>query len=117
MGGLYAGATALVMPTCVGPTYIPILEAWVFDCPVLTSDIRGTREQVGKAAVLVDPSSAESIADGIYQLWTNANLCRTLAQRGQQRLASYTPTDYSRRLRETIQEAKSCVLVEKQKPK
>ncbi len=40
----------------------------------LTSDIRGIREQVEDAAVLVDPRSVEAIADGIYQLWTDENL-------------------------------------------
>src|SRR5215469_7695496 len=47
MAGLYAEAAALVMPTFFGPTNIPVLEAWRFGCPVITSDIRGIREQVG----------------------------------------------------------------------
>ena len=57
MSGLYAGAVALTMPTFFGPTNIPVLEAWAYGCPVLTSDIRGIREQVGDAGVLVDPRS------------------------------------------------------------
>ena len=73
---------ALVMPTFFGPTNIPILEAWAFGCPVLTSDIRGIREQVGDAAVLVNPRSVEAIADGIYRLWTDENLGRMLGERG-----------------------------------
>jgi glycosyltransferase involved in cell wall biosynthesis len=40
MSGIYAEAVALVMPTFFGATNIPILEAWAFGCPVLTSDIR-----------------------------------------------------------------------------
>src|SRR4029453_16568851 len=70
MSPLYAQAVALIIPTFFGPTIIPVLEAWAFGCPVLTSDIRGIREQVGDAALLVDPRSIESIADGIYRLWT-----------------------------------------------
>ena len=87
---LYAGAVGLVMPTFFGPTNIPMLEAWAFGCPVLTSDIRGIREQVGNAAILVNPRSEEAIADGIYHLWTDENLRRILADRGRRRLASYT---------------------------
>ena len=49
MSALYAGAVALVMPTFFGPTNIPVLEAWSFGCPVLTSDIRGIREQTRAA--------------------------------------------------------------------
>lgn len=109
MSVLYAGARALVMPTFFGPTNIPILEAWAFGCPVLTSDIRGVREQAGDAAVLVDPRSVESIADSIRRLWTDDNLCITLADRGRQRLAAYTPHDYRQRLFEIIKEAKERV--------
>ncbi len=107
MSGLYAGATALVMPTFFGPANIPVVEAWGFGCPVLTSDIRGIREQVGKAAVLVDPRSAEAIADGIYQLWTDQNLRYTVADAGRQRLATYTPDDYRRELIAILEEAKT----------
>ena len=107
MSGIYAEAVALVMPTFFGPTNIPVLEAWAFGCPVLTSDIRGIREQVQDAAVLVDPWSAEAIADGIYRCWTDEKLARTLADLGRQRLASYTPDNYRKRLADILEEAKA----------
>ena len=113
MSGLYAEAVALVMPTFFGPTNIPILEAWAFGCPVLTSDIRGVREQVQDAGVLVDPRSVEAIADGMYQLWTDENLACSLADLGRHRLASYTPDDYRRRLVAILQEAKTRVNAQK----
>ena len=113
MSGIYAEAVALVMPTFFGPTNIPILEAWTFGCPVLTSDIRGIREQVQNAAVLVDPRSVEAIASGIYRCWTDEKLARTLADLGRQRLASYTPDDYRKRLVEILEEAKARLLTQK----
>jgi glycosyltransferase involved in cell wall biosynthesis len=113
MSGLYAGATALVMPTFFGPTNIPILEAWAFGCPVLTSDIRGVREQVGDAALLADPASVDAIADGIHRLWTDRELGRTLSDLGRRRLAAYTPEDYLSRLIEIIEEGKERVRSEK----
>ena len=109
MSALYAGASALVMPTFFGPTNIPVLEAWAFGCPVLTSDIRGVREQVGPAAVLVNPASAEAIADGIYRLWTDQTLVATLVRLGRDRLAEYTPCDFGRRLASILAEAKTCI--------
>jgi glycosyltransferase involved in cell wall biosynthesis len=109
MSGLYAGAEALVMPTFFGPTNIPVLEAWAFGCPVVTSDIRGIREQAGDAAILVDPGSEEAIADAIRRLWTDATLRQTLAGRGRQRLASYGPDDYVRRLTAILEDAKERV--------
>jgi glycosyltransferase involved in cell wall biosynthesis len=106
MSGLYAAAEALVMPTFFGPTNIPVLEAWAFDCPVLTSDIRGIREQAGDAALLADPRSIESIADGIQRLWTDRVLRVTLAERGRKRLASYTPTEFRLRLGGILEDAR-----------
>ncbi len=109
MSGLYAGADALVMPTFFGPTNIPVLEAWALGCPAITSDIRGIREHAGDAAILIDPHSAEAIANGIYRLWTDAKLRGTLAERGKQRLAAYTPEHYSRCLAAILDEAKDRV--------
>ena len=106
MSGLYAGAVALIMPTFFGPTNIPVLEAWAFGCPVLTSDIRGIREQVGDAALLVDPSSAGAIAEGIYQLCTDESLRAVLVERAHASLATYTPENHQRRLIEIVKEAK-----------
>jgi glycosyltransferase involved in cell wall biosynthesis len=113
MSAMYAGAAALVMPTFFGPTNIPVLEAWAFGCPVLTSDIRGIREQVGDAAVLADPRSVEAIAEGIERLWTDDGLRRRLVERGRQRLSAYTPEDYRRRLIDIVEEAKTRVRSEK----
>lgn len=106
MSALYSEAVALIMPTFFGPTNIPILEAWALDCPVLSSDIRGVREQVGQAAILVDPRSVESIADGIHRLWTDGSLRQTLVERGRARLAGFTSDDYRQRLSSILEEAK-----------
>jgi glycosyltransferase involved in cell wall biosynthesis len=113
MSGIYAEAAGLVMPTFFGPTNIPILEAWAFGCPVLTSDIRGIREQVQQGGILVDPRSAEAIAEGIYRLWTDRELGRALADLGRQRLAAYTPEDYRCRLTAIVEEGKERVRAEK----
>ena len=106
MSAIYAEAAGLVMPTFFGPTNIPVLEAWAFGCPVLTSDIRGVREQVGRAGILVDPRSVAAIANGIYRLWTDDALAGRLAELGRRRLAEYTPDDYGRRLAAIVEEAK-----------
>jgi glycosyltransferase involved in cell wall biosynthesis len=104
MSALYAEATSLVMPTFFGPTNIPVVEAWLLGCPVLSSDIRGIREQVGDAGLLVDPRSVDAIADGIQRLWEDAELRAKLAQRGRERLATYDQADFAVRLAEIIDE-------------
>jgi glycosyltransferase involved in cell wall biosynthesis/Flp pilus assembly protein TadD len=105
MPPLYSMATLLVMPTFFGPTNIPIIEAWAFGCPVLTSDIRGVREQVGEAGLLVDPRSADAIADGILRLWQDNGLRQSLIDAGQKKINTYTINDFSRILFTAITEA------------
>lgn len=109
LSALYRAAAALIMPTFFGPTNIPILEAWSHGCPVLTSDIRGVRDQAGDAAMLVDPRNVEAIAEGMRSLWTDENLRGDLVARGTRRIALYTADDYRARLYEILNEAKDRV--------
>jgi glycosyltransferase involved in cell wall biosynthesis len=109
LAALYAGARALVMPTFFGPTNIPLLEAWALGCPVLTSDIPGVREQMGDAALLVDPRRVDLLADGIRHLWTDETARASLASRGTQRLASYGPAEFRGRLRTALHAALAVV--------
>ena len=81
MAALYAGASGVLLPTFFGPTNIPVIEAWAMGVPVLTSDIRGIREQCGDAAILVDPLSTEAIIEGIRRLWMDDALRRTTRHR------------------------------------
>ena len=104
---LYAGALALVMPTFFGPTNIPVLEAWAVGCPVITSDIRGIREQTGDAAVLVDPRCVESIAEGIARVWRDEALRRQLVDAGLARLATWDRAAFANRLDEVLARAAS----------
>jgi glycosyltransferase involved in cell wall biosynthesis len=88
MPALYTLSAGLVMPTFFGPTNIPPLEAWHFGRPVITSDIRGLREQMGDAALLIDPRSPQALADAMLRLWRDDALASELAERGRTRLAS-----------------------------
>ena len=109
MAGLYAGATALTIPVLLNATNVPVLEAWQLGCPVITSDLPCIREHVGDAALLVDPTSVESIADGIRRLWVDNPLRRVLAQRGHGRLESCDRQHFSQRLSGIPEDAKSRV--------
>jgi glycosyltransferase involved in cell wall biosynthesis len=89
MGALYTLSAGLVMPTFFGPSNIPPLEAWHLGRPVITSNIRGVREQNGDASLLIDPRSPKDLADAMQRLWRDNALCAGLVARGRQRLASY----------------------------
>ena len=101
MSALYAQAVGLVMPTFIGPT-IPVVEAWLFGCPVLTSDIPGLREQVGEAGILVNPCSVEELAEGMKRLWEDGQLRTELIQRGRQQLVRHSPDTFRAQLSQII---------------
>ncbi len=105
MAPLYAGSRGLLLPTFFGPTNIPILEAWALGVPVLTSDLRGIREQCGNAAILVDPSSVAAIAEGVYALWSDERRRKRLVSAGTKRLAQYGRPDYLARLSAVVEDA------------
>ncbi len=90
MAALYTLSAGLVMPTFFGPTNIPPLEAWCYGRPVITSDIRGMREQNGDASLLIDPHSPQDLARAMLHLWRDETLAVTLVERGRKRLASYS---------------------------
>ncbi len=62
---LYKNAIALVMPTLLGPTNMPLLEAAEIGCPVITSDFKGHRELLGDYATYIDPLDENAIADAM----------------------------------------------------
>jgi glycosyltransferase involved in cell wall biosynthesis len=105
MAALYAGAAGVILPTFFGPTNIPVIEAWAMHVPVLTSDIRGIREQCGEAALLVDPRSTAAIADGIRRLLNDEPLRARLVAAGQAMLALNDADDFRHTLGSILLEA------------
>lgn len=100
---LYARARALVMPTFLGPTNIPPLEAFACDCPVAISGIYGMPEQLGDAALYFDPRSVDDIAQAIERLWRDDALCETLKAHGRVRLANWSQAHFAERFRQIVE--------------
>jgi glycosyltransferase involved in cell wall biosynthesis len=89
MPALYTMSVGLVMPTFFGPTNIPPFEAWHYGRPVICSNIRGIREQIGDAGLLIDPRSPADLAQAMLKLWHDGSLGAKLAEAGRLRLASH----------------------------
>lgn len=105
MAPLYARAAGVLLPTFFGPTNIPVIEAWAMGVPVLTSDIRGIREQCGDAAILVDPLSPEAIAEGIRRLWMDDALRELLVAAGTERVKDNDSAAFRNELASILRDA------------
>ncbi len=99
---LYRLAMAFVMPVLIGPTYIPILEAWQAECPVLYSNIKACKEQAGDAALLFDPTNPEEIAEKIELIWDNKGLRKQLIANGKERLRIWSWDNFKNKIKEII---------------
>lgn len=69
--GLYSGCLAFVLPSLYEGFGLSPLQAMACGAPVATSNIGSLPEVVGKAGVLFDPESTESIATGIIEVVRN----------------------------------------------
>ena len=70
---LYGEAELLLYPSLYEGFGLPILEAFHFGTPVVTSNTSAMPEIAGNAAELVEPTSVESIRKGITKVLTENN--------------------------------------------
>jgi glycosyltransferase involved in cell wall biosynthesis len=99
LAAFYAMADALLLPSLFESCGLPVLEAMAIGCPVVTADRYGTKELAEGAAVLVDPESVDSIADGIRRALDDAALRDRLIAAGRERSREFR---WERTARETL---------------
>lgn len=87
---LYSAARMFVLPSLWEGFGIPIVEAMACGTPVLTSDTTCLPEIAGDAAVIVDPHSTTSIAEGLAHLDSSEALRQGLTRRGFDRARLFT---------------------------
>ena len=98
----YKQAFALSFLSLFGPDNIPPLEAFSFGCPVLASRIEGVKEQLGDAAILVDPMSPGDIATNIHNLYRDTELRNRLVKKGHEHINSMRSGDFFDKLTECL---------------
>lgn len=65
---LYQHSRGMVMPTLLGPSNMPPLEALALGCPVAVSDFPGHRELLGDNALYFNPLDYQDMARAIRQV-------------------------------------------------
>lgn len=76
---LLSAASAVCMPSTFEGFGLPVIEAMACATPVLTSAKCATEEAAGGHAVLIDPWSVESIADGMVRVLQTSDAQRIAA--------------------------------------
>ena len=76
---VYASALALTYVPYLEGFGIPILEAMQCGTPVITSEVTAMPEVAGKAGLLIDPLSTDSIAQAMSRMANDGNLRKELS--------------------------------------
>lgn len=95
---LYSKAEAFVFPSFIEGFGMPILEAMHVGLPVITSNSGALAEIAGDAALLVDPTRPEDIAEAMSRIVANVTLKTDLIEKGLRRSAQFSWDETARRL-------------------
>jgi len=95
---LYQNALALCYVSFFGPENLPPLEAFGLGCPVIAADVPGASEQLGDAAVRVNPSNEFEIAQTLKLVVQNKAKREELIRRGKKRARRFTGRDFAKGL-------------------
>ena len=87
---LFGAASVYLHPSLYEGFGLTVLEAMAQDCPVVTSNVYSLPEIAGDAAILVDPTSVDEIADAIKAVCTDSALAADLAARGRERIKAFS---------------------------
>jgi glycosyltransferase involved in cell wall biosynthesis len=90
MPAVFSLASLYLYPSNLEAFPIPLTEAMACGTPILTSNVNGLREIAEDAAMLIDPSDTESIANGIIQILSDPKLRETLSYKGLERSSVFT---------------------------
>lgn len=87
---MMGSASMLVYPSLFEGFGIPIVEAFRAEVPVITSNCTAMPEVAGDAAVLVEPTDAEAMAEAIGRVASDEKLRVDLIEKGRQRRELFT---------------------------
>jgi len=71
---LYKNATAFIYPSFYEGFGLPVIEAMAFGVPTITSNTSSLPEAAGDAAILIDPTNNDELADAILKVYNSDSL-------------------------------------------
>jgi glycosyltransferase involved in cell wall biosynthesis len=95
---LLKGACGLIFPSIYEGFGLPVLEAMLMKCPVITSNVSSLPEVGGDAVLYVNPLSINEIAAAIDRLANDKLLRQQLIERGIKQAEKFSPMNHLLRL-------------------
>lgn len=87
---LYSGADVFVLPSLYEGFGLPVVEAFACGTPVIASNVASLPEVAGDAAILVNPTNIEGLAQALERVCTDAGLRQAMRQAGLARAAQFS---------------------------
>ena len=90
MPAVFSLADLFLYPSNLEAFPIPLTEAMACGTPILTSNVNGLKEIAGDAALLIEPSDTEGIANGVAQILSDCELREALSRKGLERSSVFS---------------------------
>lgn len=100
---LLKNADVFLFPTLYEGFGIPVLEAQSVGVPVVTSATSSLPEVAGAGGVLVDPTSVESIAEGVEALLSDPKLHSGIIEKATHNVSRYSWLSCAQKIADTLQ--------------
>lgn len=97
LASLYAGAVALLYPSRHEGFGMPMLEAMLHSCPVISSPCSCLPEIAGDAAIYCDPDRPDAWAEAMEKIAFSEDEAAALRGRGRARVTAFTWEENARR--------------------
>lgn len=108
---LYKNAKVFVIPSFEEGFGIPLLEAMVCSCPVVSSKAGALFEVGGDACVYFDPHNIEDMVEKISQVLNSENLRKDLIKKGLKRYKQFSWEELAKQTMEVYLESGRATLV------
>tara|TARA_B100001250_G_scaffold57159_1_gene44248 strand:- start:357 stop:1379 length:1023 start_codon:yes stop_codon:yes gene_type:complete len=89
----YKAASVFCFPSLMEGFGLPVAEAMSHGTPVVTSSTTATAEVAGDSTLLIDPKSADAIAEAIMEILNKSELAEQLSEKGLERAKKMTWED------------------------
>lgn len=90
LAGLYEAAEALLYPSFYEGFGLPLLEAMIHNCPVVTTPLTSLPEVGGEAPLYISPEDVDGWADAITKLAGSPSFRAKIVARGLKRVRHFT---------------------------